>query len=77
VQTLIDQYKDKEPSFGTRVSFFPSTNYPLLWQLQKELAKNYMSMGVFISAYELLKEVELFEDCVSCLFMGGRRTEAE
>ncbi len=38
----------------------------------KELAKAYMSMGVFISAYELLHEVELYEDCILALFLGGR-----
>ena len=36
-----------------------------------------MNMGVFISAYELLLEVELYEDCILCLFMGGRSTQAE
>lgn len=40
----------------------------------RELAKDYMSIGVFISAYELLLEVELWEDCILCLFMGGRGT---
>ena len=36
-----------------------------------------MAIGVFISAYELLLEVELIEDCILCLFMGGRSTQAE
>lgn len=40
----------------------------------RELAKSYMDMGVFISAYELLLEVELFEDCILALFLGGRAT---
>jgi tetratricopeptide (TPR) repeat protein len=43
----------------------------------RELAKNYMSIGVFLSAYELLSEVELYEDCILCLFSGGRQTQAE
>ena len=38
----------------------------------RELAKAYMMIGVFISAYELLLEVELWEDCILSLFMGGR-----
>jgi tetratricopeptide (TPR) repeat protein len=45
--------------------------------MMRELAKNYMSIGVFMSAYELLVEVELWEDCILCLFMGGRATQAE
>jgi hypothetical protein len=43
----------------------------------RELAKSYMGMGVFISAYELLLEVELYEDCVLSLFLGGRASQAE
>jgi hypothetical protein len=43
----------------------------------RELAKDYMSIGVFISAHELLMEVELYEDCILCLFMGGRSSQAE
>jgi hypothetical protein len=45
--------------------------------MMRELAKSYQSMGVFISAYELLLEVELYEDCILCLFLGGRATQAE
>ena len=42
--------------------------------MMKELAKDYMKMGVFVSAYEMLKEVELYEDCIMSLFMAGRAT---
>jgi hypothetical protein len=42
--------------------------------LQRELAKDYMNLGVYISAYELLLEVQLYEDCILCLFLGGRAT---
>jgi tetratricopeptide (TPR) repeat protein len=45
--------------------------------MMRELAKSYQSMGVFISAYELLLEVGLYEDCILCLFLGGRATQAE
>jgi hypothetical protein len=52
-------------------------NYPLYWQLQRELAKQYIAVGVFVSAYELLREVELYEDCISAMFMAGRSGLAE
>ena len=42
--------------------------------MMRELAKSYQNMGVFISAYELLLEVGLYEDCILCLFLGGRAT---
>ena len=31
-------------------------------------------MGVYVSAYELLLEVELYEDCILAMFMSGRKT---
>ena len=30
-----------------------------------------------MSAYELLREVELYEDCILAMFLSGRTTEAE
>jgi hypothetical protein len=71
---LIDQFKDKDTTIGVKTAYYPALNYPLRWQLMRELAKSYMDMGVFISAYELLLEVELFEDCILALFLGGRAT---
>ncbi len=36
----------------------------------------YQSLGMFMSAYELLQDVELNEDAIKCLYMGGRQTDA-
>lgn len=36
----------------------------------------YQQTGLFMSAYELLAEVELSEDAVKCLAIAGRQTEA-
>jgi len=36
----------------------------------------YKSIGAFISAYELLSEVELSEEAIRCLFIAGRQTQA-
>ena len=43
----------------------------------RELAKDYMKMGVCVSAYEMLREVELYEDCILAMFMAGRISMAE
>jgi len=34
-------------------------------------------MGVFVSAYELLLQVELYEDAILAMFLCGRKTQAE
>lgn len=36
-----------------------------------------MNMGVYVSAYEMLKEVELYEDCILAMFLAGRSTLAQ
>ena len=36
----------------------------------------YQEMAMFMSAYELLKEVDLSEDAIKCLYMSGRQTLA-
>jgi hypothetical protein len=36
----------------------------------------YETMVMYMSAYELLKEVELSEDAIKCLYMAGRETQA-
>lgn len=33
-------------------------------------------MGLFVSAYELLNEVELTGDAIKCLYLAGRPTQA-
>ena len=42
------------------------------WGVKKELADLYKKIGIFMSAYELLKSVGLLEDAIKCLFMAGR-----
>lgn len=76
IQALIDQFREKEPSLGTRIRHLMATGYPFHWQMQRELAKLYMNMGVFVTAYEMLREVELYEDCITAMFMAGRSTLA-
>jgi tetratricopeptide (TPR) repeat protein len=36
----------------------------------------YQDMVMYMSAYELLKDVELSEDAIKCLYMAGRESQA-
>eukprot|EP01022_Parablepharisma_sp_SALTPOND_P026138 TRINITY_DN620_c0_g2_i1.p1 TRINITY_DN620_c0_g2~~TRINITY_DN620_c0_g2_i1.p1 ORF type:complete len:900 (-),score=86.41 TRINITY_DN620_c0_g2_i1:11582-14281(-) len=76
MQALVDQFKDKEPGFAERFSYSFCAGYPLYWGLMRELARNYMQIGCFSSAYEMLKDMELYEDSIQCLFLSGRKSEA-
>ena len=46
------------------------------WGVKLELARNYQQVGIFMSAYELVKSIAMDEEAVKCLFMAGRQTEA-
>ena len=46
------------------------------WELHLELGELYKGIGSFVSAFELLNEVELTEEAIKCLFMAGRQTQA-
>lgn len=56
--------------------YYCSLNFPFKYLLCKELSEMYQSLGMFMSAYELLQDVELNEDAIKCLYMGGRQTDA-
>ena len=65
IQALIDQYREQGVTLGEKTELlFVSGMYPFKWQLQAELGKMYMGIGVFVSAYELFNEVELFEEAI-------------
>ena len=46
------------------------------WGVKLELAQNYQKIGIFMSAYELMRTVAMDEEAVKCLFMAGRQSQA-
>jgi len=36
----------------------------------------YKTMGCFVAAFEMLNEMSLTEDAITCLFCAGRTTQA-
>jgi hypothetical protein len=58
------------------MKFYFELCFPFKWELHQELGEIYKSIGSFVSAYELLNEVELTEEAIKCLFMAGRETQA-
>lgn len=76
-QTLIDQYhEDQATPVLEKLNYVFSSAYPMFWGVQKALADNYQSIGVFMSAYELLYRIGILDEAVKCLFMAGRQTQA-
>ena len=76
LQGILDSFRTQDSSFINKVSDVFAINYPLRWHLQKELAEFNKKMGCFVAAYELLHEMSLIEDAITCLFAAGRQSHA-
>jgi len=50
--------------------------YPMRYLFQKEVANRFQDTGMFMSAYELLDQIDLTAEAIKCLAIAGRQTEA-
>lgn len=76
LQALIDQMPTADSSLRERLRFFHALDLPARWEMQAELARRFVSLGVLRSALEIFERVELWEEVVQCLGLLGRQTEA-
>lgn len=77
METLIDQFNDEQPALGERYRYIFASAYPLSWNMKCYLGLFYKSICVFISAYEIFKEIEFYEDAAQSLVISGRIAQAE
>lgn len=73
---MIDHFRNQDVTTSEKFEFAFGLNYPLTYLFKKELASKYQETGMFMSAYELLIDVELNEEAVKCLAISGRNTDA-
>lgn len=68
LQALVDQTRIHDESSTTRerMHHFFSVLLPSKWELEKELAEQYMSLGVVRSAMDIFERLELWEDVIAC-----------
>ncbi|KAG0305038.1 hypothetical protein BGZ98_004666 [Dissophora globulifera] len=68
LQALVDQTKVEDETSTTRerMHHFFSVLLPSKWELEKELAEQYMSLGVVRSALDIFERMELWEDVIAC-----------
>ena len=74
LQGMIDQFRNQGIELQTKLKYYFQLCFPLKMELHLELGELYKSIGSFVSAFELLNEVELTEEAIKCLFMAGRQT---
>jgi len=66
LQALIDQMPTSDSTITERLLYFHSTPLPSRWEMEKELARRYLNLGVVRSALEIFERLELWEDVVKC-----------
>ena len=92
LQALIDQMPSSDSTTSERLLYFHSIPMPTRWEMEKELAQRFLSLGVVKSALEIFERLEMWEDAVKCYgalerpekgiiivrdLLEGRKAEAE
>lgn len=92
LQALIDQMPTADSTAQERLLFVYSIPIPSKWEMEKELAARYLSLGVVKSALEIFERLQMWEDVVKCYavlekpekgiaivrdLLEGRKEEAE
>jgi tetratricopeptide (TPR) repeat protein len=66
LQALIDQMPTSDSSTSERLLYFHSIPLPSRWEMEKELAERFLSLGVVKSALEIFERLEMWENVVKC-----------
>ena len=66
LQALVDQMPTADSTLSERLLYFHAILLPSKWEMERELAKRFMSLGVVKSALEIFERLEMWEDVVMC-----------
>ncbi|TFK46952.1 tetratricopeptide repeat domain 27 [Heliocybe sulcata] len=66
LQALIDQMPTADSSLAERLLYIHDIPLPSRWELERELALQYISLGVTKSALEIFERLEMWEEAVKC-----------
>ncbi|KAI9462038.1 TPR-like protein [Russula earlei] len=92
LQALIDQMPTDDSTPAERLRFLHALPLPSKWELERELALHFLSLGVVKSALAIFERLEMWEEAVRCWqateqrdraltvvndLLAGRRAEAE
>ncbi|WRT67364.1 uncharacterized protein IL334_004335 [Kwoniella shivajii] len=76
LSALIEQMPTSDSSAKERLRYFHQLPLPSKWDMERELAKRYLTIGVTRSALEIFDRLEMWEDSVMCLQRMDREVEA-
>jgi tetratricopeptide (TPR) repeat protein len=76
LQALIDQMPTTDSTISERLLYFHSIPLPSKWEMERELAMRFLSLGVVRSALEIFERLEMWEEVVKCWGSLERRDKA-
>lgn len=66
LQALIDQMPTADSEASERLLYIHEIPLPSTWEMERELAIRYLSLGVVRSAMEIFERLEMWEEVVKC-----------
>ncbi|KAI8322831.1 TPR-like protein [Martensiomyces pterosporus] len=82
LQALVDQIShplpgSEEAGAAERMQHFYAISLPSQWELERELAKQFMSLGVVRSALDIFERLHMWDEVISCYQLLGQEEVAE
>lgn len=77
LQALVDQIKVEDSGVEERLAYFYDLLLPSKWEMERELARRFVSLGVVRSAVEIFERLEMWEDVISCYQMMEQPQKAK
>ena len=66
LQALVDQMPTADSEASERLKYFYQLPLPSKWEMERELAQRFLSLGVVRSALEIFTRLEMWEEAVRC-----------
>ncbi|KAJ9123389.1 hypothetical protein QFC22_001588 [Naganishia vaughanmartiniae] len=66
LQALVDQMPTADSDPSERLKYFYQLPLPSKWEMEKELAQRFLSLGVVRSALEIFTRLEMWEEAIRC-----------
>ncbi|CAG8551505.1 4055_t:CDS:2 [Racocetra fulgida] len=77
LQALVDQFPLELSSAKERLDYFYQILLPSKWEMEKELALQYLSLGVVRSALQIFERLEMWEDIINCYIILEKEFKAK
>lgn len=80
LQSLVDQYNAEDQLHYTasqRINYIYSLPYPPCYKLKRELALQYLKLGLAKSALQLFEELELWSEIIQCYQVIGDQLKGQ